>query len=297
MSSQGLVAVIGGSGLYRMEGLEVLSEEKISTPFGEPSDVIIRGTIAGREILFLPRHGRGHGLLPHEVNARANIYALKKLGAVWCIGVSAAGSLVEQLAPGDLLVPDQIIDRTWGRPSTFFGEGVVAHVSMAEPYCPVLREVLAQAADQLNIDCKVNGTFVCMQGPAFSSKAESFMHREMGGRAIGMTCVPEAKLAREAEISYANLVIITDYDCWHEHEEVVDARSVIEFLGKGTAKAQKIITKTLSLLESRAPSDLASKALQNALFCDLKTLPADSIKKLEPILARYLKAHSDAAPI
>lgn len=286
------VAIIGGSGLYKLEGLTVLSEEEVRTPFGNPSSPILRGSMNGLPCLFLARHGRGHTLLPSEVNARANIYALKSLGATWCIGVSAVGSLRADLPPGTLVVPDQLIDRTTQRHNTFFGEGLVAHVAFADPYCPTLRQVLARVAmataKSAGFGVATTGTYVCMEGPAFSTRAESQLHRAWGASLIGMTALPEAKLAREAELAYATLALVTDFDCWKEDEEHVDSAMVIKTMQTNAKHAQTIVAETIRQLAHETPSTLASSALSSAIFTDLKLVSQDRLHQLRPILHRLL---------
>ncbi|MFQ5925162.1 MAG: S-methyl-5'-thioadenosine phosphorylase, partial [Dehalococcoidia bacterium] len=215
------IGVIGGSGLYQIEGMTDIEEVRVRTPFGEPSDAITIGDLEGKRIAFLPRHGRGHPISPTELPARANIYALKSLGVEWIVSVSAVGSLNEEICPLDLLIPDQLIDRTKSRVNSFFGGGLVAHVAFADPFCPVLSDILYEAALDSGARVRKGGTYVVMEGPLFSTKAESNLYRSWGASIIGMTALPEAKLAREAEICYATLACITDYDCWHETEESV----------------------------------------------------------------------------
>lgn len=287
-----VVGIIGGSGLYHMEGLENVSEERIETPFGDPSDLIVRGMIGETELCFIARHARNHSLLPSEVNYRANIYALKLLGAKWCIAVTAVGSLQEQYKPGDIVVPDQIIDRTKARESTFFGDGLVAHVSFGDPYCPVLRNILLETAREhsSNDSYKVHdaGTYVCMEGPAFSTRAESNMYRSFGAAVIGMTNLPEAKLAREAEMAYASLSMVTDYDCWRMEEESVDAASIMAVLKNNSTKAKEIVRNSISKISASEPSEMASKALSTALITPLSDVPKAKIEALSPLLKNYL---------
>ena len=287
-----IVAVIGGTGLYQMEGLENVRDEIIETPFGAPSSPIVRGTLHGVEMLFLARHGRNHSILPSEINYRANIWALKSLGASWCISVSAVGSLAEELSPGTLVVPDQIIDRTSLRKNTFFGDGIVAHVSVADPFCPVLREALISAngivAKKSGFGTASKGTYVCMEGPAFSTRAESHMYRSWGAQIIGMTNLPEAKLAREAEIAYGTLALVTDYDCWKEDGDDVDVSKVIEILHRNSANAKLVVAEAVSILREKEPSPMAHDALKHALITRLSEAPSESVSRLKPLLARYL---------
>jgi len=293
MSDEICISIIGGSGLYDFEGLEDVRTISLSTPYGEPSDEIVQGFFEGARVLFLPRHGRGHRLLPSEVNFRANIWALKKLGAVWCIAVSAVGSLERRIKPGDFIIPNQLIDRTWRRENTFFGNGVVAHVSFADPFCPVARRALYEACVELEErqgrKTHDGGTYVCMEGPAFSTRAESELHRAWGASAIGMTMLPEAKLAREAEMAYAGVCFASDYDCWNEEHGDVDAAGVFEVLRQSSSNIKQVIPGMIRRLAKSTPSLLAAKALQNALVTDLKEAPSEALERLAPILAPYLK--------
>lgn len=287
------LAVIGGSGLYSIKGLDVLDELAIDTPFGAPSAAIKRARLGKTEILFLPRHGTGHTLLPSEVNYRANIYALKVLGAEWCLGVSAVGSLKEEISPGHVAIPEQIIDKTYRRAGTFFGSGIVAHVALAEPFCPTMREVVKQACERAsqkrNFCYHQHGTYVCMEGPAFSTRAESLMHRAWGADLIGMTAMPEAKLAREAELAYATLALVTDFDCWKQDGEHVTVEKVAALLQSNASLACEVLIELAQLLPTYSPSQTARSALKDAIFCDLKQAPKNSIEALRPILAKYLR--------
>ena len=281
------VGVIGGSGLYDMTGLEDVERVRLTTPFGEPSDEFVCGTLADVRLIFLPRHGRGHRILPSEINFRANIYGMKKLGAEWVIGVGAVGSLREEIHPGHLVVPDQLIDRTFRRQSTFFGNGIVAHVTFAEPFCPVLSAALVQSARQVSADVHARGTYVCMEGPQFSTRAESFLYRQWGADVIGMTNLQEAKLAREAEICFATLALATDYDCWHEvHDDVVIA-DVLRILNENVAKARRVIAGTVPHLPGQRTCACA-RALEHAIITDRTRIP-DKIKRdLELIIGKYV---------
>ena len=281
------VAVIGGSGFYQMEGLTDVREVQPSTPFGPPSDAIVIGRLDGQDIAFLPRHGRGHRLLPSELPARANIYALKTLGVEFIIGVSAVGSLREEMEPLHLVVPDQLIDRTKDRPSTFFGRGLVAHIAFAEPFCPDLQRNLRQSAGEAGATVHDGGTLVVMEGPPFSTRAESELHRQWGASLIGMTALPEAKLAREAEICYATLACVTDYDCWHERHEPVTAEMIISNLRKLVAAAQRTVRLALPRLPARRRCPCAD-ALKDALVTPLDMVPPEVKESLEPIIGRYL---------
>ena len=263
------IGIIGGSGLYQMAGLEDVHEHRIETPFGPPSEVLVSGRLQGVPVVFLARHGRGHRLIPSEVPYRANIHALKQMGVRYLVSVSAVGSLKEELAPLDLVLPDQFIDLTRQRAATFFGQGVVAHVSMAHPVCALLQDVLARAAvepdgqDQATVHR--GGTYVCIEGPQFSSLAESHGYRAMGASVIGMTNMPEAKLAREAQMAYATLAMVTDYDCWHPREAHVSADMAIANLMKNAERAQRIIRRAVDLLHREQPDSVAHTALASAL--------------------------------
>lgn len=282
------IGVIGGSGLYEMEGIEELDRLDVATPFGEPSDRIVTGRIAGRRLCFLPRHGVGHRILPHEINHRANIWALRSLGVRWLVSVTAVGSLREEMPPRDLVVPDQLIDRTGtAAKHTFFGGGIVAHVGFADPYCAVLRDAVIRAAEQLTHRLHKQGTYMCMNGPAFSTRAESHMHRMLGADLIGMTNAPEARLAREAEISAAALALVTDYDCWLEEEEPVDVATVIEHLQANSGLAKQVI-RTLVPLVPEVPESAAHRSLDDAIFTARTAWPEETVRKLAPILGRFL---------
>lgn len=286
MKSGNLIGVIGGSGIYDMEGLTDVREVAVETPYGAPSDKFICGTLGGRSLAFLPRHGRGHRLLPQEVNSRANIWALKSLGADWILALSAVGSLKEEVKPRDVVIPDQIFDRTRNRPSTFFGDGIVAHVSFADPFCPVLRKELVAVSKSLGLPTHDGGTYLCMEGPAFSTKAESAVNRKFGFSVVGMTAIPEAKLAREAEIAYAMVALSTDYDVWHESGEVsVDL--VIENLLANAANVKKLVAQVVS----RIPIERVSpnhKALLGSIMTDRSLWPMSTIDRLGPILEGHL---------
>jgi len=281
------IGVIGGSGLYEIEGLSGVEEVKVSTPFGDPSDVIVKGTLDDRTVCFLPRHGRGHRILPTELNHRANIWALRSLGVRWIIAVTAVGSLREQYRPRDIVLPDQFFDRTSRREHhTFFGEGIVAHVAFAHPVSAGLRALLLEAATRLDLPVHDGGTYVNMDGPAFSTRAESETNRKLGFDLIGMTNLPEAKLAREAEIALATLAMVTDYDCWHEEEEAVNAHAVIEHVQANAANAKRILREVVR----RIPSDPdwpEHSALDNAIFTARELWPSATSENLAPILRRF----------
>jgi 5'-methylthioadenosine phosphorylase len=281
------VGVIGGSGLYEMAGLANVEHVRLTTPFGDPSDEFVSGTLAGVRLIFLPRHGRGHRILPSELNFRANIYGMKKLGAEWVIGVGAVGSLREEIRPGDLVVPDQLIDRTFQRRSTFFGNGIVAHVTFADPFCPVLTSALVQAAQTLGARVRARGTYVCMEGPQFSTRAESFLYRQWGADVIGMTNLQEAKLAREAEICFATLALATDYDCWHEVHDDVVIGDVLRILNENVAKAQRVIAAAVPQLPGQRTCACA-QALQHAIITDRSRIPESVKRDLDIIIGKYV---------
>ncbi|MEH2123024.1 S-methyl-5'-thioadenosine phosphorylase [Nostoc sp.] len=289
--AQASIGIIGGSGLYKMDALKDVEEVRIETPFGSPSDALILGTLDGTRVAFLARHGRNHTLLPSELPFRANIYAMKQLGVKYLISASAVGSLKEEAKPLDMVVPDQFIDRTKNRISTFFGEGIVAHIAFGDPICKNLAAVLADAIASLNLP-EVNlhrgGTYVCMEGPAFSTKAESNLYRSWGATIIGMTNLPEAKLAREAEIAYATLALVTDYDCWHPDHDSVTVELVIGNLLRNAVNAQKVIQETVRRLSENPPTSEAHSALQYAILTQLDKAPAATKEKLGLLLQKYL---------
>ncbi len=281
------VGVIGGSGLYEMEGLADVMETAVKTPYGDPSDRIITGFLEGRRVCFLPRHGVGHRLLPHEINHRANIWALRSLDVRWLICVTAVGSLREEMKPRDIVVPDQLIDRTGSAAQhTFFGKGIAAHVGFADPYCADLRQVLLRAAGGITDGIHDGGTYLCMNGPAFSTRAEAAIHRMMGADLIGMTNAPEARLAREAEIAAATLALVTDYDCWKQDEEAVEVDAVVANLHANTALAKRIIGAAVPLIP-QGPSSAAHRALDTALFTPREIWPAHAATDLAPLLGRF----------
>ena len=293
--SNTVLGIIGGSGLYKVDGLESVEEVTIDTPFGQPSDIITRAKLHGTELLFLPRHNHKHTLLPSEINYRANIFALKELGAKWCLSVTAVGSLIDAYKPGEFVVPDQVIDRTKFRESTFFGDGIVGHVAFADPYCPIFRTTLKSCFNDPVLSSETvhdGGTLVCMEGSAFSTRAESHLHKSWGAKLIGMTVMPEAKLAREAELSYASLAMVTDYDCWHSNSADVDVHAVIETLQHTSEAAKLLIPILAKKLQDVAPSDLAAKALDAAIITDFNNVPEATKNKLKPILQRYMKENS-----
>jgi 5'-methylthioadenosine phosphorylase len=282
------IGIIGGSGLYQMEELRNATEHRIDTPFGSPSDVLIGGTLSGRQVYFLPRHGRGHRLLPNELNHRANIYALRSLNVRWTISVTAVGSLHERYAPRDILLPSQFYDRTSLRSShTFFGEGIAAHIAFAEPISTNLRNLLVESARSIGVIVHNGGTYVNMDGPAFSTRAESELNRRNGFDVIGMTNVAEAKLAREAEIALATMAMITDYDCWKVEEEPVSAQIVIGHLMANAETAKKVLVDVIPRIPTE-PSWPEHFALDTALVTDRKLWPTATVEKLKPILGRFL---------
>ncbi|HEY8835669.1 MAG TPA: S-methyl-5'-thioadenosine phosphorylase [Chthoniobacterales bacterium] len=281
------IGIIGGSGLYQMEGVENPAEQRVETPFGEPSDAVIGGRMHGRQVYFLPRHGRGHRLLPHELNHRANIYALRSLNVRWIICVTAVGSLQEQYAPRDVLLPSQFFDRTSQRADhTFFGAGIAAHVGFADPISTGLRNILAESARAIGVTVHNGGTYVNMDGPAFSTRAESELNRRHGFDVIGMTNVPEAKLAREAEIALATIAMITDYDCWKVEEEPVSAQTVFEHLIANAETAKKILVEAIPRIPVE-PNWPEHRALDTALVTDRKLWPAATRQNLAAILGRF----------
>lgn len=281
------VGVIGGSGLYRMEGLKKVREIGVKTPFGKPSDKLIEGTLGKTKLIFLPRHGKGHRWLPTEVNFRANIFALKKLGVERIISVSAVGSLRAEVVPGHIVVPDQFIDRTTQRPSTFFGKGIVAHVSLADPFCNDLSAKLAEAATAEGAKVHAGGTYLCMEGPQFSTRAESHLYRDWGADVIGMTNLQEAKLAREAEICFATLALVTDYDCWNEAVGDVDIHDVLAVLQQNIELAQKTIRRAVGLLNDSTSCACAS-SLKDAIITERSLIPRKIRSNLRPIIGKYL---------
>jgi len=281
------IGIIGGSGLYDMQELTDRSEVPVDTPFGAPSDRFVIGSIAGKRVAFLARHGRGHRILPSELNFRANIYAMKKLGVERILSASAVGSLKEEIAPLDLVLPDQFVDRTRGRVSTFFGEGLAAHVAFADPVCPELLDRVHLAATATGVRSLKGGTYLCMEGPAFSTRAESNLYRSWGMDVIGMTNLQEAKLAREAEICYLTIALVTDYDCWHESHESVTVEMIISNLQQNSRNAQSVIIRSIrDLPEDRTCH--CGQALRHALITDRTRIPAETRSKLDLIVGKYL---------
>ncbi len=284
------IGVIGGSGLYAMEGLEDVRERRVSTPFGDPSDAYIIGRLGDVELVFLPRHGRGHVYNPSEVNYRANIYGMKTLGVSWIISISAVGSLKEEIPPGDIVMIDQFIDRTKGvRASSFFEGGVVAHVAFGDPVCGALRGYLLEAAREVGASVHDGGTYVCMEGPQFSTRAESELYRSWGASVIGMTNLTEAKLAREAEISYATVAMSTDYDCWYEGHDDVTVEQVVATMQSNVAVAKRIIRAAVPRVAAHGGPAPQSEALKFAIMTARERIPPEAIERLRPIVGKYLE--------
>jgi 5'-methylthioadenosine phosphorylase len=289
MSESVVLGVIGGSGLYQMEGAETVTEHALDTPYGKPSDAIVEAKVEGRSVYFLPRHGKGHKLLPSEVPARANIHAFKQLGVTHVLAVSACGIMREEIKPGDMVVPDQIFDRTRGlRPSTFFGEGVVGHLPFADPFCEELREVIIEAGKEAGAELHAGGTYICMEGPLFSTRAESnFYRKAVDASVIGMTALPEAKLAREAELCYAMLAMGTDYDCWHEEEEDVTIDQILAVMKANGALANRIVADVAARLPTESDCTCLSAA-QYAIVTDRASIPAEAKERLRALYGKYL---------
>ena len=282
------IGIIGGSGLYSMPGFTGQHEVRVETPFGEPSDDYVVGELEGKTVAFLARHGRGHRISPSELNFRANIYGFKKLGVEWILSLSAVGSLKEEHAPRDFVIPDQFFDRTRGRVSTFFGEGLVAHVSFADPVCPHVAKLLYDACVEGGVKATLGGTYLCMEGPAFSTKAESNLYRSWGMDVIGMTNLQEAKLAREAEICYATVAMVTDYDCWHAEHAAVTVADIIQNLNANAANAAQVVRSAVRNLRLEARTCDCSHALAHALITDPRAVPEATLLKLELLVGKYL---------
>jgi 5'-methylthioadenosine phosphorylase len=281
------IGIIGGSGLYAMPGLTNVTEEKLVTPFGEPSDAFILGELEGRKVVFLARHGRGHRILPSELNFRANIYAMKMLGVERILSVSAVGSLKEEHKPTDFVIPDQFIDCTFARVSTFFGGGVVAHVAFGDPVCSSVAETFKKACDAVGVVGKRGGTYVCMEGPQFSTRAESNLYRSWGADVIGMTNLQEAKLAREAEICYATMAMVTDYDCWYEGHDDVTVEQIVAVLHQNAENASKVVKAAVAAMPA-ARTCSCGNALKYAVLTDRKAIPAEARERLALLLDKYL---------
>ena len=280
------LAVIGGSGVYEIESLTDVEERRIATPFGDPSDTIVIGTLAGKRVAFLPRHGRGHRLTPSEVPYRANIWALKSLGVERIISVSACGSMKEKYEPRHIVIPDQLYDHTRSRTYSFFGDGLVAHLSFAEPFCPHLRQVLHQAVQKAGGTVHMDGTFITIEGPRFSTRGESRIYRSWGVDIIGMTAVPEAQLAREAEICYATMAHVTDYDVWHDEEEAVNVEMLIANLMANATLSKRTLLELVPMLDEERPCE-CGQALASAMITQRSLIPASKVEQLGPIVARY----------
>ena len=285
--AQAEIGIIGGSGLYSMPGLSDVHEVSVETPFGAPSDPYVLGTLVGRKVAFLARHGRGHRILPTELNFRANIHGFKQLGVERILSVSAVGSLKEEHKPGEFLVVDQFVDRTRHRVDTFFGDGVVAHIAFADPICPQLSEVMAKACQNAKVVGKRGGTYLCMEGPQFSTKAESNLYRSWGMDVIGMTNLQEAKLAREAEICYVTVAMVTDYDCWHPHHDSVTVDQIVAVLLKNAENACNVVREAVAAMPKERSCKCGS-ALAHAVLTDSKLIPAATRERLKLILQKYL---------
>jgi len=281
------IGIIGGSGLYSMKGLTDTREVRVKTPFGDPSDAFVIGTLEGKRVAFLARHGRGHRVLPTEINFRANIYAMKQLGVERIISVSAVGSLQEELRPGEFLVPDQFFDRTKQRVSTFFGNGLVAHVAFDKPTCGQVSTILADSSVHCGVKVHRRGTYVCIEGPQFSTLAEAHVHRQLRFEVVGMTNVTEAKLAREAEICYATIAMITDYDCWHPEHDSVTVAQIVETLTQNAENAQQVLRQAVRVVPAERNCKCGA-ALKHAMMTDPKVIPAATKKKLAAIVGKYL---------
>ncbi len=284
----GKIGIIGGSGLYDIEGIKINEEHRVDTPFGAPSCVAIEGELEGRNVVFLPRHGRGHRVPPHEINYRANVFAMKVLGVDKIISVSAVGSMKEKIHPGDIVIVDQFIDRTKMRHQTFFENGIVVHVPFADPVCACLAKKLIKAGKDVNATIHQGGSYVCIEGPMFSTRAESNVYRQWGTTVIGMTNYQEAKLAREAEICYSTIALVTDYDCWHEEEEDVDIAKIVEVMKSNITTAKRIIKKALPTIDPQEECSCNS-ALQGAILTDPAFITAEAKERLKPIIGRYVK--------
>lgn len=281
------IGIIGGSGLYSMPGFTNQQEVRIETPFGDPSDAYMVGELAGKAVAFLARHGRGHRITPSELNFRANIYGMKKLGVEWIISLSAVGSLKEEHRPLDFVIPDQFVDRTRGRISTFFGNGLVGHISFADPVCNDLAALLYEACQKAGVKAAKGGTYLCMEGPAFSTKAESNLYRSWGMDVIGMTNLQEAKLAREAEICYSTVAMVTDYDCWHPDHDAVTVADIIRNLTMNAENAAKVVKEAVQLLSLGERHCACANALENALITDKSTVPEGTLQNLELLVGKY----------
>lgn len=288
MAQDRAIGVIGGSGLYALDGLEEVETVELETPFGNPSDRFIVGRLAGQRMVFLPRHGQGHRWLPAEIPFLANVWGMKKLGVDRLVSISAVGSLQERFAPGDLVLVDQFIDRTKARPHTFYGRGLVVHVPFAEPVCPALRRRLLAASASVDATVHDGGTYMCIEGPQFSTRAESHLFRSWGAHVVGMTNLPEARLAREAEISYATVGLVTDYDCWHEAEEEVTVEAILAVLHANVARAKRLLESLVALPPGEDTSELARTAARTSMITPPDAIPEDVRRDLDPILGAFL---------
>lgn len=288
MIEETVVGVLGGSGLYEIDGLENVEEVTLATPFGAPSDAFITGRLGGVKMAFLPRHGRGHRISPSELNFRANIWGMKKLGVTQILSISAVGSMREDVAPGDFVVIDQFIDRTRHRADTFFTDGVVAHVMFADPVCPIVRKVLLDASAEVGVKVHDGGTYLNMEGPQFSTRAESKLYRTWGVDVIGMTNLQEAKLAREAEISYATLAMSTDYDCWHEGHDDVTVEAILEVMHRNVGNAREVIRAAVPKIQARAEEDPIRNALKFAIMTAPECIPQDAKDRLGLLISKYI---------
>ncbi len=285
---QAEIGIIGGSGLYSMPGLTDIHEVKVDTPFGDPSDPLVFGTLEGRKVVFLARHGKGHRILPSELNFRGNIYALKAASVTSILSVSAVGSLKEEHKPTDFVIPDQFIDRTFSRNATFFGDGIVGHVAFGDPVCPIVVDTFAKACAEVGVVGKRGGTYVCMEGPQFSTRAESNLYRSWNADVIGMTNLQEAKLAREAEISYATLAMVTDYDCWREGHDDVTVDQVVAVMHQNSGNAQKVVAAAVRLMPKDLSASPAQTAAKFAIMTDRAVIPATTKEKLKLLFGKYL---------
>jgi len=291
--AQAEIGIIGGSGLYNMPGFSDVKEVKLETPFGDPSDAFILGTLEGRKVAFLPRHGRGHRILPSELNFRANIMGMKMLGVDRILSLSAVGSLKQEHKPTDFLIADQFVDRTYKRVSTFFGDGLVAHVAFGDPVCPEIAKVMNSACQKAKVVGKMGGTYICMEGPQFSTKAESNLYRSWGMDVVGMTNLQEAKLAREAEICYATLAMVTDYDCWHPEHDSVTVEQIVAVLHKNAENACNVVKQAVALMP-REHSCKCNQSLATAIMTDRSKIPPATLEKLKPIVGKYFEQKAGA---
>jgi len=291
--AQAEIGIIGGSGLYNMPGFSDVREVKLETPFGDPSDAYILGMLEGRKVAFLPRHARGHRILPSELNFRANIMGMKMLGVDRIISLSAVGSLKQEHKPTDFVIPDQFVDRTYARVSTFFGDGLVAHVAFGDPVCPEVASVMNSACQKANVVGKKGGTYICMEGPQFSTKAESNLYRSWGMDVVGMTNLQEAKLAREAEICYATLAMVTDYDCWHPEHDSVTVDQIVAVLHKNAENACNVVKHAVAAMPKQH-SCKCGQSLATAIMTDRSKIPAATLERLRPIVGKYFDQKAGA---